>query len=434
MLMSSAHQKLPPQRAVTSVLEAIEARARFAVETAPVEVRIGCDVSEMGSNYYLDLGDAIGQAIKFGDGGWSLVTQPGAHFRRPPGQLPLPVPSVDGSIELLRPFVNVVESEFRLLVAWMAAALRPVGPYPILAIQGEQGSAKSTLARVVRELIDPQAGALLAEPRSTQDLMITAVNGWLLAYDNVSAVPGWLSDSLCRLASGGGFATRALYSDQERLVLHACRPVILNGIDDFVRKGDLIDRCVFLRLPAIEPAGRRAEDEFWRAFHEAQPRILGGLLDAVAAGLRTLATVHVAALPRMADFARLGEAVGRGLGWSEGEFLAAYAENRREATSSVIDGSVLAGIIVKLAQSPFGIKEWTQSASDMLHNLRPYAGSKARCALLPKTAAALGSELRRLSPQLREHGVAVMFNRTNEARTITLKKIKEADRRGVASA
>jgi hypothetical protein len=431
----SAFQKLPPLRTVNRVLEAIVARARFAVETAPVEVRLGCDVSEQGSNYYLDLGDSSGQAIKIGAGGWSLVSQPGAHFRRPRGQLPLPVPIHDGSIELLRPFVNVLESEFRLLVAWMAAALRPAGPYPILAIQGEQGSAKSTLARVVAQLIDPQAGALLAEPRSTQDLMVTAVNGWLLAYDNVSSVPGWLSDSLCRLASGGGFATRALYSDQERLVLHACRPVILNGIDDFVRKGDLIDRCVFLHLPAIEPTGRREEDEFWRAFHEAQPRILGGLLDAVAAGLRTLPTVHVAALPRMADFARFGEAVGRGLRWTEGEFLAAYAENRREATSSVIEASVLAGTIVKLAQRPFGAKERAQSASEMLHRLRQYAGSNARGALLPKTAAALESELRRLAPQLREHGVAVKFNRTGGARTITLEKIVEgANHRGVAPA
>ena len=89
--------------------------------------------------------------------------------------------------------------------------------------------------------------------------MVTAMNGWLLAYDNVSALPGWLSDSICRLASGGGFATRALFSDQERNVMYAQRPIILNGIDDFVRKGDLADRSVFLHLPPIirRGAGKR---------------------------------------------------------------------------------------------------------------------------------------------------------------------------------
>ena len=153
--------------------------------------------------------------------GWSVVDRPSVHFNRPQGQLPLPMPGRDGSIDLLRPFVNLTDSGFVLLIGWMAAALRPAGPYPVLVIHGEQGSAKSTLVKVIRQLIDPQTSPLLAEPRSTRDLMVTAVNGWLLAYDNVSTLGSWLSDSLCRLASGGGFAARALFSNDERNVIHA---------------------------------------------------------------------------------------------------------------------------------------------------------------------------------------------------------------------
>ena len=225
----------------------------------------------------------------------------------------MPLPSQEGSIELLRPFVNVTESDFHLLIGWMAAALRPAGPYAVLAIHGEQGSAKSTLAKVVRQLIDPQTAPLLAEPRGTQDLMVTAMNGWLLAYDNVSALPGWLSDSICRLASGGGFATRALFSDQERNVMYAQRPIILNGIDDFVRKGDLADRSVFLHLPPIIRRGA-ARGRVLAGVRELQPRILGGLLDAVVGGLRELPSVKLAELPRMADFA--GSARRWAAGWA----------------------------------------------------------------------------------------------------------------------
>ena len=162
--------------------------------------------------FYLDAGDCRGSAFKIGAGGWSIVEQPGVDFQRPDGLLPLPMPSHDGSIELWRPFINLVEPEFRLLIGWMAAALKPTGPYPILVIHGEQGSAKSTLAKMIRELIDPQSAPLLAEPHSTRDLMVTALNGWLLAYDNLSGLSSWLSDGFCRLASGGGLATRALYS------------------------------------------------------------------------------------------------------------------------------------------------------------------------------------------------------------------------------
>src|SRR6185295_4626978 len=108
-----------------------------------------------------------------------------------------------GSIERLRAYVNLGEEDYRLLVGWMATALLPNGPYPILAVHGEQGSTKSTLVRVIRRLIDPQTSPVLVQPRSTRDLMVSALGGWLLAYDNISSLSNWLSDSLCQLATGG---------------------------------------------------------------------------------------------------------------------------------------------------------------------------------------------------------------------------------------
>ena len=205
----SAQQKLPPQRALQSVLQALEARARFEVDMPPVYLRVGIGEDDDGGiRHYLDLGDGTGQAVAIGAGTWSVVDQPGVQFSRPSGLLPLPVPSHDGSIDLLRPFVNLGESDFRLLVAWMAAALRPAGPYPVLVVHGEQGSAKSTLATIVRQLTDPQAAPILRQPQNMKDLMVTALNGWLLVYDNISTLPDWLSDGLCQVASGGGLSTR----------------------------------------------------------------------------------------------------------------------------------------------------------------------------------------------------------------------------------
>jgi hypothetical protein len=192
--------------------------------------------------------------------------------------LPLPIPRRGGSIDLLKPYINVTEEGFRLALAWVTAALRPVGPYSILSLQVEQGSAKSSSTMVLRLLIDPQTCPLLMEPTSTRDLMVTALNGWLLASDNISALPDWLSDSLCRLVFGGGFAGRALFSNDERVTVQARRPVILNGIEDFVRKSDLMDRTIVLHLPPIVQKRRRAEDEFWAAFEAEHPLILGAVL------------------------------------------------------------------------------------------------------------------------------------------------------------
>ncbi len=411
--------ELPPAEAVRRVIGALEAFARFGSGPPQVFIRVGGNCDKQGAGYWLDLGDVTGHAIEIGAGGWNVVERPPVEFRRPDGLLPLPRPSREGSIELLRPYVNVSPSDFRLLVAWMAAALRAVGPYPILVIYGEQGSAKSTLARIIRSMIDPQDAALLSEPGSTRDLMVTAVNGWLLAYDNIGVIRPWLSDGLCRLATGGGFAGRALFSNDERVVLHAQRPVILNGIEEFVQRGDLSDRTVFLHLAPIAPGQRRSEDELWQAFYRDRPLILGSLLDAVAGGLRELPSVKLAELPRMADFATFGEAVGRALGWDAGTVLLDYNNNRKDASATQIEESIVATTMLKFAPAALN---WYGTATELLKELGERAGGNVvRSSRWPKSPAWLTNELRRIAPQLRSNGLSVTFDRTDGKRTIVIR-------------
>ena len=256
-------QSEPPSSwAIRRVVGMLEARARFNTGIPEVFVRVG--QGRQGRRRGLFPRPWRSQRPGHRDSrsrGWSVVDRPGVHFRRPEGLLPLPMPARDGSIDLLRPYVNLTEPDFRLMIAWLTAVLRPVGPYPVLVLNGEQASGKSTLARILRLLIDPQTCPVLALPKSTHDLMATAVNGWLLVYENISTIAGWLSDCICQLAFGGGFASRTLFTNDERSVIFAQRPVILVGIDDFVLRGDLRDRSVFLHLPAIpaRPPTNRAE-------------------------------------------------------------------------------------------------------------------------------------------------------------------------------
>jgi hypothetical protein len=412
--------ELPPAGAVRRVVTSLEGRARFDGSTPLVHVRVGRDGEPRRDDFYIDLGDRSDRAIKINARGWLVVDRPPVKFRRPGGLLPLPVPARDGSLEQLRPYLNLTESDFRLLTGWLAAALLPEGPYPILAIHGEQGSAKSTLAKVVRMLVDPQASPVFAQPRSTRDLMVTAFGGWLLVYDNISMLPNWLSDSLCRLATGGGFAGRALHTNDERNVIHAERPVILNGIDEFVRRDDLADRCVFLHLAPINSTSRRAEVEFWQSFQSDYPAILGGLLDAIVGGLRALPSVNPSKLPRMADFARYGEAVGRGLGWPAETFLSIYGDNRKEAASTSLEESVLAEVLL-LSAALGGLREWTLSPTEMLSDLSREVSRAVRASSRwPKSPRAFSNELRRIAPQLRVRGISVTFSRNRESRFITI--------------
>ena len=182
--------------------------------------------------------------------------------------------------------------------------MNPAGPYPILILTGEQGSAKTTTARVVRQLIDPFSPSVRSQPRDERDLMIAANNSWVISLDNLSGASQWLSDALCRISTGGGFATRELHTDSEEILFNSTRPIILNGIDDLGTSADLADRSLFITLPQIPEERRKTEREFWQSFEATRPRILGALLDAVSAALKNEEHVRIDRLPRMADFAR----------------------------------------------------------------------------------------------------------------------------------
>ena len=333
-----ATQGAPSSEALQSALNVIEAKAHFDAPERVVHIR----VAGLDDRLYLDLGDATWRAVEIDATGWRVIDNPPVRFRRAAGMQPFPVPVAGGSIEVLRSFLNVQsDNDFVLVVAWALAVLRNRGPYPVIVLSGEQGSAKSTFSAILRALLDPNTAPLRALPREDRDLFIAASNGHVLAFDNVSGLPGWISDTLCRLATGGGFAVRQLYTDQDEVLFDAARPVILNGIEEIVTRPDLADRAVFLTLQPIPEEHRRPEQELWAAFDAARPRVLGVLLDAVVVGLKRLPETRLEKLPRMADFALWATACETAL-WPAGTFWSAYCGNCDEAVEGVIDADPIA--------------------------------------------------------------------------------------------
>jgi hypothetical protein len=318
--------------------------------------------------------------------------------------LPIPAPERGGSVEALASFLNLPSrNDFVLIVAWLLAALRFGGPYPLLAISGEQGSAKTVLSKLLRSLVDPNVAPVRALAREERELMIAANNGHLLAFDNLSGLPFWLSDALCRLTSGGSFAVRQLYTDDEEVLFQAARPILLNAIDDVISRPDLADRAIFLTLPPINQAQRRAEAELWREFETVRPRILGALLDAAAYGLRSLSDLgrRLQPLPRMADFTLWATACETAL-WPAGTFAQAYEANRRAAIESMIDADPVASCVREIIAQR---KTWIGTAAELLSFGLGYSGDRLSWRSWPKNPRALAGRLRRAQTPLRSLGL-----------------------------
>lgn len=420
-LFYETHDKTPGAQAMQDALGVIEGRAVFDGAMIPVAVRLASDNDAI----YLDLGNADWQAIEVTPSGWRLVADPPVRFRRSKGMLALPVPEVGGSLDDLRPFLNVTDDGWQLIRAWLLQAARDRGPYPALVLTGEQGAAKSTTARVLRSLIDPSSVPLRRPPHDERDLMIAAGNAWTIVLDNLSGIAPWLSDALCTLATGGGYATRELYADSDEVLFNAQRPVMLTAIEDIVTRGDLMDRSLLVTLPTIADTNRRPEAAFWAAFEEVRPYILGALLDHVAIALRDVDGLWLERLPRMADFAIW---VHAGLGVEQATaFSSAYANNRATAHDVALDGSLLAG---RLRAFMDGQVDWRGTAGELLKVLTESADeSTRRSKTWPKSPRGLSGQLRRIAPHLRAAGINIGFDQRHGHDRVRLIELERVDSR-----
>ena len=414
-------QKAINSDALSSAVNLMEAMALFDGDEHHVCVR----VAEHNGNIYLDLCNPEWQVVEITPSGWQVIDEPPVRFRRSRGMLPLPAPEKGGTVDQMRSFLNVDDATWRLIVAWLLAALRPRGPYPMLALFGEQGSGKSTAGRLLRALVDPNAAPLRSEHRDARDLMIGASNSWCLAYDNLSYLRPWLSDALCRLSTGGGFATRELYTDQDEVIFDSQRPVLITSIEEVATRSDLLDRCLIVYLLSIPEDQRRREEEIHEQFTAVRPQILGALLDAVSGALRDLPSTQLAALPRMADFALWVTATEATLGWPAGTFMVAYHSNLKSANDLALESSPVASPLLELIEDQQG---WSGPATELLNALNERVSDQVmRQKAWPKIGRSMAGHLKRLAPNLRRAGWEVEYDRNSSRRLWTITRMTQQD-------
>lgn len=419
-LYRAARGKSIGGQALQDALNDLEGTALFDGEVHAVHVRL----AEYRGDIILDLGDESHRVVQVTPLDWHVEARNPVKFVRSRALAALPLPVRGGDLNELWGLLNVAAADRVLVAAWLAKALTPDGPYPLLPLHGEQGSAKSTTARALRVLVDPSTTPLRSEPRSPHDLMIATTSSWVPTFDNLSHISSELSDALCVLSTGGGFAARTLYTDDEETILSAQRPVIMTAISDIATRPDLLDRCIILYLPQIKDAQRKSEKAFWTLFNHAHGRVLGALLTAVLAGLARVSSVQLAELPRMADFAVWAVACEKALGFAAGSFMARYSEVRKDANELALDTSPLPPVLRAFAEAEGG--SWQGSASDLLNALTAHLQAteddrtlKAREWL--KRADKLSGTLRRYAPNLRATGLDIEFERTSEQRSIILR-------------
>lgn len=404
------HGRIPSTQALQDAVNALEGKAIMDGPTKKVFIR----TAEHNGRLYYDLCNDQWEVVEIDANGWRIVSRVDVVFVRKSGMQPSPFPvkSKEG-ITKLWDFCNFRDDHARiLLAAWLLAALRPRGPFPVLALTGEQGSSKSTIARLIRLLVDPHIMPLRSFPKDESDLAVAAANSAVLILDNLSWLPPWGSDALCRLSTGGGLGKRKLYTDDEETYITVARPLALTSIVDVASQFDLLDRCLIVNLEPISEDARRTEEELYTRFEAVRPAILGGLFDAVSVALRRYPEINPPQVTRMADFAYWALAGEPALGVTTPDcFLNAYNTARSDAIEAGLESSLVYTALKKFKDSRHGMP-WEGTATELRSTLIGYLEEEAQ-RYFPKTPRSLSSEISRINPALRKTGLAITKKKVN---------------------
>jgi hypothetical protein len=381
---------VPSQQALADALLVVEG---FAQEQEPSRLYMRC--AEHGGALWLDLGDQAGRAVRVTASGWSVEDEVPVLFKRTTLTGPLPEPARGGQIADLWGWLNVAEDDRPLVAAELVARLFSDVPHVVLAILGEHGTAKTTTTKILVSLLDPSPVTVRKPPRDMETWVTMAAGSWVVALDNLSDIPAWLSDSICRASTGDGDVRRRLYTDGDYAVFAFRRCVIFNGIDVGALATDLADRTLPISLLPIADGDRKNEKTFWAGWDTAHPKLLGAILSLASKVLRRIPGTALGKTPRMADYALVLAAVDAELGTKA---LARYADQAKNLAAESLSDNSLAVEITRRVTGPF------EGTSAALLKLVTPPGEWQPPKDWPKNARQVTSCLTRLAPAFRKTG------------------------------
>lgn len=398
---------------IGDAIDTLRGQARVRGEQHEVHRRTASNDGKI----YIDLCDADWRVVEITKDGWQVLKTSPVKFLRSANNASLPLPEEGGSLDDLWSLMNISVEDRALVFGFLVRSLQSQPPFFVICIVGEQGTGKSFITELLRRLCDPSTSATSSPPKDDRDFFAGAINNWCIAYDNMSGVQPWLSDSLCRVLTGSSFSCRTLYTTTEETSIALARPVILNGIDDLASRPDLADRAIVLNLQPIKPQDFETTDNLWAKYDSIKGGLFGVLLSGISSALRTVSETEVAYRSRMLSATKWAAAAEAGA--AAGGFIDAYARNQREMVIISLESSPFIAALLDMITIK---KEWEGTPVDLQDLLPQYARDEeaVKSKAWPKSPVWVSRFIRRHAPALRKIGMVVELSRDSTERHIHL--------------
>lgn len=419
--------KAANNEAISTALSVLEWKATFDGRQLELSNRFAiCD-----GVIYIDMADSKWRVIKVTADGWEIMEKPPVLFRRYAHQMPLPDPVGGGKLSDLHQHLAIKsDDDKRLIEGWLVASAFSNAPRPVPTFHGPQGASKTTSARILKSITDPSVTESVDLGKSPADLAQVLDHHGVPCFDNLTSIPSWAADMLCRAVTGGAFSKRELYSDDSDILLTFKRAMIITGINIPTHAPDLLDRLLLIELERIQPEKREDEATFWKRFEADRPKLFGALLDGIAGALKHLPSIKLARMPRMADFARIACAYAVHTGVDAKKMLDIIMQHSSRQTEEILDADPVASAIREFIQKR---ETWTGTAAELLKLLNE-SQPTPRPDGWPKQPNVLTRRLNVLHATLNDAGINILRGKEGSKRNRLLTLEKKPDSSSASSA
>lgn len=399
-LYYSEKKKPAKKESISEAKEAIRSQALFGNEK---DYKLYTRVARYNNAILYSLSNRNCEAIEITKDGWKIINNTPILFKQFRHQKEQLNPKENGDIRRILKYINLQENH-TLFLCWLVCCFVPDIPHAMPIFFGEKGAAKTTACTLLKRLIDPSALDTLTIQKNPRSLAVNLQQHWFLPFDNVSRIDEETSDTLCR-AITGGIQQRKLYTDADDYIFTFQKCLAINGINNVANRPDLLDRAILIELCRIDESCRRELNNLLDDFDKDLPYILGGIFDILSKAMSIYPTVKLDSLPRMADFARWGYAVGEALGNLGDEFLEEYKSNQGKRNIEILNTDIVATLVVAFMKDK---SEWSGLISELytkLSEIAPQYGINHKGKEFPTVPQVLSRRLNNLQSNLKEAGI-----------------------------
>ena len=353
--------------------------------------------ASIGDSHYIDIGDETGEVIEIRDGNFTIIKHSPCLFRRNDLMDPLPKPKVGRDLNEVFKVLGIPQHYWALITGWLIANLNSDSPGLILLLDGEQGTGKTTVSKILGALMDPP-NTPQSPPDNRESWFDMCGRSRVIILDNLSEISKKFSDDLCRASTGAVENRRKKYTDGNTYSIGIRQIIILNGIGLAITRNDLVDRIIQIKMPKIPETNVITEKDLWAFWEDIYPEALGSLLSKAARVYQHLPNVKLESSPRMADFAKVLKSLDEIEGTNAYQV---YCEGLSSMSALTVENDPFLIAITKEIKKPW---EGTAAQLQMLLSNHSLYGEGKNWPASPRDISA---KLSRSAPALRRLGFEI---------------------------